>query len=74
MMAASEALIEGSQFPARGAMHILVRLLVAFFLANAGLGQPCFAESTDNIRISKLVIESNSLPGADRERIIRLFQ
>jgi outer membrane translocation and assembly module TamA len=55
-------------------MHILVRFLVASFLANAGLGQPCFAESTDNIRVSKLVIESSSLPGADRERIIRLFQ
>lgn len=55
-------------------MHILVRFLIASFLANAGLGQPCFAELTDNIRISKLVIESSSLPGADRERIIRLFQ
>ena len=55
-------------------MHILVRFLVASFLANAGLGQPCFAESTDNIRISKLVIESSSLPSADCERIIRLFQ
>jgi outer membrane translocation and assembly module TamA len=55
-------------------MHILVRFLVVSFLANAGLGQPCFAESMDNIRIGKLVIESNSLPDADRERIIRLFQ
>jgi outer membrane translocation and assembly module TamA len=55
-------------------MHILVRFLVVFFLTNAALGQPRFAESADNIRVSKLVIESNSLPDADRERIIRLFQ
>ena len=55
-------------------MRILVRLLVASLLASAGLGQPCFAESANNIRIGKLVIESNSLPDADRERIIHLFQ
>jgi len=55
-------------------MHILVRFLLFSLLANAGLGQPCSAESEDQIRISKLVIESNSLPDADRERIIHLFQ
>jgi len=55
-------------------MRILIRLLVVSFLANAGLGQLSFAESANNIRISKLVIESNSLPDSDRERIIRLFQ
>jgi hypothetical protein len=55
-------------------MRILVRFLVVSFLASAGLGQPCFAEPDDYIRISKLVIESNNLPDADRERIIRLFQ
>jgi hypothetical protein len=31
-------------------------------------------ESANNIRIGKLVIESNSLPDADRERIIHLFR
>lgn len=55
-------------------MQILVRFLVVSFLACAGFGQPCFAESANDIRISKLVIESNSLPDVDRERIIRLFQ
>ncbi|HWZ51192.1 MAG TPA: POTRA domain-containing protein [Granulicella sp.] len=56
-------------------MRILVRLLLASLLASPGLEQPCFAaESANNIRIGKLVIESNSLPDADRERIIHLFQ
>jgi hypothetical protein len=55
-------------------MHILVRFLVVSFLANAGFGQPRFEEAENNVRISKLVIESNGLPDADRERIIRLFQ
>src|SRR5260370_5219565 len=65
----------GSNSLARGAMRIWVRLLVASLLASAGLGRACFAESEDNnIRIGKLVIESNSLPDADRERIIHLFQ
>jgi hypothetical protein len=47
-------------------MHIFVRYLVVSFLASAGLGQLCFAETANNIRIGKLVIESNSLPDADR--------
>jgi outer membrane translocation and assembly module TamA len=55
-------------------MHLLVRFLVACFLVNAGLGQQGFAEQADRVRISKLVIESNSLPDADRERVIRLVQ
>jgi Surface antigen variable number repeat len=55
-------------------MHILVRLLVVSFLANAGPGQPTLERAENDVRIIKLVIESNSLPDADRERIIRLFQ
>jgi outer membrane translocation and assembly module TamA len=55
-------------------MHIVVRYLVISFLANAALAQPPFAQSRDNLRIEKLVIESNSLPPADRERIVRLLQ
>lgn len=55
-------------------MHILVRLLVVSFLTGAGLGQPRLEEPEHRVRISKLVIESNSLPDADRERIVRLFQ
>src|SRR5260370_1692551 len=64
----------GSKSLARGAMRIWVRLLGASLLASAGLGRARFAESEDNnIRIGKLLIESNSLPDADRERIIHLF-
>jgi len=55
-------------------MHILVRFLVASFLANAGLGQVQPAESADWIRINKLVLISNSLPDADGKRIIRLLE
>jgi len=55
-------------------MHILVRFLVVSILATAGLGQLCFAEPTNYIQISKLLIESNSLPDADREQIIHLFE
>lgn len=68
MIAASEAVLI-----ARCAMHILIRFLVVSCLANAGLGQTRFADSMENIRIGKLVIQSNSLPDADRDRIIRLF-
>lgn len=55
-------------------MHVVVRYLVISFLANAALAQPPFAQSRDNLRIEKLVIESNSLPPADRERIVRFLQ
>ena len=55
-------------------MHIFVRYLALSLLVNTGLAQLCFAQEANNIRIGKLVIESNSLPDADRDRIIRLFQ
>jgi len=55
-------------------MRILVRFLLVSFMASIGLGQPRFAESVNRVRIGRLVIESNSLPDADRERIVRLFQ
>jgi hypothetical protein len=55
-------------------MRILVRVLVVSMLANAGLGQPCSNELARCVRINKLVIESNGLPDADRERIVRSFQ
>ena len=55
-------------------MHIFVRYLAVSLLVSAGLGQLCFAQEANKIRIGKLVIESNSLPDADRERIVRLFQ
>jgi hypothetical protein len=55
-------------------MHRLVRVLVVSMLANAGLGQTCPNELERCVRINKLVIESKSLPDADRERIVRSFQ
>ena len=53
---------------------MLVRVLVVSLVANAGLGQPCPNELERCVRINKLVIESKSLPVADRERITRLLQ
>jgi Surface antigen variable number repeat len=55
-------------------MHMVVRVLAVSLVANAGLGQPCPNELERCVRINKLVIESTSLPDADRERIIRSFQ
>lgn len=58
-------------------MHKLVKVLVVLvvsMLENAGLGQSCPNELPRCVRINKLVIESNSLPDADRERIVRSFQ
>src|SRR5260370_3187577 len=56
-------------------MHMLVRGLVVSLVANAGLGQACPNNELDRcVRINKLVIESKSLPDADRERIARLLQ
>jgi len=55
-------------------VHMLVRVLVVSLVANAGLGQPCPNELERCVRINKLVIESKSLPVADRERITRLLQ
>jgi hypothetical protein len=55
-------------------MHMLVRVLVVSLLANAGLGQPRLEKPERCVRINKLVIESKSLPDAEHERILRLFQ
>ena len=55
-------------------MHFFVRFLVVSFLAKAVLGQPRLNEPAHRVRINGLVIESNSLRAADRERIIRLFR
>jgi hypothetical protein len=53
---------------------MLVRVLVVFLVAKAGLGQPCPNELERCVRINKLVIVSTSLPDADRDRIVRLFE
>jgi outer membrane protein assembly factor BamA len=55
-------------------MDMLVRVLMVSMLASAGLGQPRLERAESDVQISKLVIESNSLPDADRERLIRLFE
>lgn len=58
-------------------MHIVIRSLLfsVLALAMAGFGQqPCPTVLAKNVRISNLIIESDSLPRADRERITRLFQ
>jgi hypothetical protein len=55
-------------------MRILVGVLVVFFLASAGFGKPRLERAENDVQISKLVIESNSLPDADRDRLIHLFQ
>lgn len=55
-------------------MHFFVRFLIVSSLANAVVGQPRLDEPAHCIRISRLVIESNSLSVAERERIIRLFR
>jgi len=50
-------------------MRMLVRVLVVSLVANAGLGQQlCPDNDLDRcVRINKLVIESKSLPVAERE-------
>jgi hypothetical protein len=55
-------------------MNMLVKLLVASCLATTALGQSRPPESAGNVRLNKLVIESSSLPDADRKQIVQLFQ
>ena len=55
-------------------MHFLVKFLLVLSLAHAVAGQLRLEEPEHCVRISKLVLESNSLSAADRERIIRLMQ
>jgi hypothetical protein len=55
-------------------MHMLVRVLVVSLVAKAGLGQACPNELERCVRINRLVMESTSLPDADRDRIAGLFE
>lgn len=55
-------------------MRLPIRLLVVSLLASADLGQHCLAQSAVKVQVGKLVIESNTLPHADREQVIRKFQ
>ena len=55
-------------------MRLAIRVLVFSLLASVGLGQHCLAQSTGRVQIRKLVIESSTLPDADRRQVIRKFQ
>jgi|GEM_PF-5989088 len=55
-------------------MHIWVRFLVACSLVNAAAAQSRPIEPAHPVLIRTLVIESNSLPAADRERVVSQFQ
>jgi len=51
----------------------LIGILLVFSLADAAFAQSRLAQPERAVRISELTIESNTLPAADRERIIRSF-
>ncbi len=55
-------------------MNRILRFLVASLLAGAALGQSPPAESTGNVRINRLLIDSSGLPADDRKQLIQLFQ
>lgn len=55
-------------------MRILVRLLLFSFIATVGIGQEPSPESVKRVLIGKLVIDSNTLPPTERERIVRMFE
>jgi outer membrane protein assembly factor BamA len=55
-------------------MHIPVKPLLFSLIASAALGQQPASTPSNNIQINKLVLVSNTLPDADRNRIINLFQ
>jgi hypothetical protein len=55
-------------------MHFWLRFFVVCSLANAALGQARPDEPSHCVRISRLVIESNSLSAAGSERIVRQFR
>jgi outer membrane translocation and assembly module TamA len=55
-------------------MRILVGFLLFFFVIGAGFGQEPSTGPMKKVWIGKLVIESNSLPYAERERVVRLFE
>lgn len=55
-------------------MRLSIRLLVVLLLGGVGLGRHCLAESPGRAQIAKLVIESGTLPDADRRQVIHEFQ
>ena len=55
-------------------MRLPIRLLVVLLLGSVGLGQHCLCEPSIKVHIGKLVIESTTLPNADRRQVIHQFQ
>lgn len=55
-------------------MRLPIRLLPVLLLGTVGLGQHCLAQSPEKVHIGKLIIESPTLPHADRWQVIRKFQ
>lgn len=55
-------------------MRLPIRLLVFSLLAGVGLGQDRLSGSPVKVQVGKLIIESSTLPQADREQVIREFQ
>lgn len=55
-------------------MRVLIGILLFSTIVNIGLGQEVSSESDARVRIHKLVIEADSLPNPDRERITHLFE
>lgn len=55
-------------------MRLPLRLLIVFLLGSVGFGQQCLSGSPAKVQIRKLLIESPTLPDADRRQVIREFQ
>jgi outer membrane translocation and assembly module TamA len=57
-------------------MHTALKPILFSFIASAALGQhPCTADTPqETVRIHKLIVESNTLPQVDRERLTHLLE
>jgi outer membrane translocation and assembly module TamA len=55
-------------------MRVFVRYLLISLIVSAGYGQMPSPEPVKNVLIGTLVIQSNTLPHADRESVVRLFE
>ena len=56
------------------AMSVVARFLLFSLIVSAGYGQEPSPERLTMVRISTLVIESNTLPSAERECVVRLLE
>lgn len=55
-------------------MSVVARFLLFPLIVSAGYGQEPSPEPLMKVLMSKLVIESNTLPSAERERVVRLLE